>query len=140
MARHEHLHPHDVAAHEAAHVVVGLAVGLSLKYVLIATPGNEAAGLTLWNSDGSDIGYAIQYAAGVVWDEMSLQGYSRDDARLCRKHVDYQADVNVCKRVAKALLLSRKVAHQLITKALLAADHYRLTGADVRNLIKGVKE
>lgn len=140
MAKHEHLHPHDVAAHEAAHVVTGLLVGLRLKYVLIATPGNQAAGLTLWESDGSDIGYAIQYAAGVVWDEMCQQGYSTDDARLCRKHVDFKADVMVCKRVAKNLLLSHKHAHQLVTKALLAADHYKLTGADVRALIRGVKE
>ncbi len=133
----EHLHPHEVAAHEAAHVVTGLAVGLRLRYVLIATPGNEAAGLTVWEPDHSDIAYAIQYAAGVVWDSMSQTYFSKEDARLCRKHVDYKADVEVCKRIAKDLLTTRKRAHEMITKALLNADHYRLTGRQVSALIRG---
>jgi hypothetical protein len=131
------LHPWDIAGHEACHVVVGLTLGLKLDHVQISSPGVKCAGYALFLGGGSQLAYGIMFGAGVVWDRLTGQGFSSDDAKLARRHCPDNATVTTCYRAAAAIIESRRRAHVLVQRALLAADDYRLTGADVRRIIKG---
>jgi hypothetical protein len=125
----------DVAEHEAAHGVVGLALGLKLVEIRI-TPGDIFEGHCLW-SGGERFALACMFGAGVVWDRMCKRGFSALDAELCRKHTTTNAATATCYRVAKLIISERRPALRLLTNALDARSH--LTGKDVRQLALGLE-
>lgn len=127
-----------ITRHEAAHVVVGLVLGLKLVAARI-TPGEAWAGHTEWLG-GERFALACMFGAGVVWDRMGKEGFSALDAELCRKHVTTNAAVGTCYRIAKEIILSHRKAHTLVAESLLHAEEMILTGTDVRRLALGLQE
>jgi hypothetical protein len=134
-----------VAQHEAAHVVVGVALGLRL--------GRASAAPWARGSDEGD-GYcwfplppgrrtwadAVMTAAGVAW-ERAVAPRTRDEDGMAR--YDWAAiltatpsrhDAETCVRAAAALLAGLGAAHARVTRALLERD---LGPADIEALARG---
>jgi len=124
-----------VARHEAAHAVVGLKLGLKLVEARI-TPGEAWHGHCLWLG-GERFALACMFGAGVVWDRLCHEGFSAADAELCRKHTTTNAAVGTCYKIAKEIIRNSRAAHGLVTRALLNADDYRLTGNDLKRILRG---
>ncbi len=128
------------AQHEAAHVVVGLALGLRLYRVRLGvrtTRAGDEVGSTDWYSKPwpreADL---IMTAAGVAWERQSggdLKDASYDLADLRRAGIRGNARLRVLERAAWAVLMSRPGAHARVTRALLEHD---LVEADVRKLAR----
>ena len=119
------------AQHEAAHVVVGVALGLRVERVVLGSepevtwrgsPWPREAGLLMW-------------AAGVAWERRcgDLFHASYDLKDLRRAGVRGNARIRALERAAWAVLMSRAGAHARVTRALLARD---LVEADVRRLAR----
>lgn len=126
----------DVAQHEAAHVVVGVALGLHLREVVV---GNRGAmiGYALFSVPRRHrIAWAITLAAGIAFERRVGEDESaaRGDRRLLRKlgHGTYAIEAFV--KSADALLETRGLAHARVTRALLARD---LVNADVEAIARG---
>jgi hypothetical protein len=126
------------AQHEAAHVVVGVALGLRLyRAQLRPVSAPDCDGLTLWEPRPwyreADL---LMTAAGVAWERHcgDLAHASADVASLRRSGVKGNARVRVLERAAWAILTARAGTHARVTRALLERD---LTAADVRALARG---
>lgn len=122
----------DIAQHEAAHVVVGVSLGLRLRKAVIAT-AHDYHGFAWFTLHGSRMSHALMYAAGVAWDH-AVQDHSPCDAALCRELVKTDADVRTCVRVASFILSSRCVVHNRVTRALLERD---LNARDIAAIARG---
>lgn len=135
-----------IAQHEAAHVVVGVALGLRLRKAVI--------GLTTLRNGGTLEGYcwfagppadrrsrdrealALMYGAGVAW-EMAVNGplYRRaDDAQFCRELCNGRSGYTAIVRASAALLSALAGPHARVTRALLERD---LRGQDIAALARG---
>lgn len=138
----------DLAAaqHEAAHVVVGVALGLKL--------GRASA--RLWRADDGELcaGYcffplppgrrewagAITSAAGVAWEralapwESDERGYQAADWAELLEATPSRHDAETCVRAAAALLAGLGAAHARVTRALLERD---LGPDDIAALARG---
>lgn len=134
--------PLDVAQHEAAHVVVGAALGLRL----------QRAAIGRWQRDPNAVGYAwfldgtgdreaqaMMLAAGVVWDRglrYPKYGYSydaREARRLCSGSTGYKAILR-----ASATLLSHLMPlHRRVTRALLERD---IRHGDLMGIARGDRD
>lgn len=126
-----------IAMHEAAHVVVGVALGCKLHraVVLGAPDGNGIAGWA-WFPDAPPSADKLITAAGVAWSDATNDGLDADDARELRKLVRYKRrDFRVCVLAAQAILEARAPVHLLVTRALLEQD---LTQVDIEALAAGV--
>jgi hypothetical protein len=125
------------AQHEAAHVVVGLALGLRLLCVRLGAGGKDVAGYTEWSAVPwpREAGL-LMTAAGLAWERHcgDLKHAHYDVKDLRRAGVRGNARIRVLERAAWAVLASRHSAHALITRALLERD---LTSKDVSHLIRG---
>ncbi len=124
------------AQHEAAHVVVGVALGLKLREATInPSKRDRARGLvayTLFRPTSNHEAYAIMCAAGVAWE--ARQGFaSAVDRRLIREHFPASA-VRVFATAAAAILKEREAAHARVTEALLQGS---ISGADVARIAAG---
>ncbi len=124
------------AQHEAAHVVVGLALGLRLDRVWLgATPEDDC--ITQWHGTPwyreADI---LMTAAGVAWERRcgDLTHARSDIAALRRRGIRGNARLRALEVAAWAILTERAGAHARVTRALVARD---LTGRDVRALARG---
>lgn len=121
------------AAHEAAHVVVGCALGLRLDYARVLSVGGE----TQFLPPGSRLAFGLMYAAGCAWEAMrpgGLAAYARVDRRLAREQLrgyGVRADVRSAVTAARAILESRRELHHAVTDLLIVRD---ITGRDVRRL------
>lgn len=130
-----------VAGHEAAHIVVGSALGLKLKEAVIGA-GYDERGDPLegycWFPKGPLEALAIMYAAGVAWEEKRGNAHARKsaDAKLLRACVATQAGARACIRAAALMLESLGPAHAAVTRALVDRD---LIGADIVALARGEK-
>jgi hypothetical protein len=120
------------AEHEAAHVVVGLALGLKLRKATIRPTPHGKSGIALgyvWFYSGRKyLAQAIMCCAGVVWDERS--GFDVDtvgDLATAKKLVS-RGDVATCMSIARELLDGRRRLHARIASELCDRD---LSGADV---------
>ena len=127
------------AQHEAAHVVVGVALGLRL-YRATVTPEGDNLGTTTWHPKPwpreADL---IMTAAGVAWERRcgDLTHARWDLAQLRRRGVRGNARLVVLERAAWAVLWERRSLHARLTRALCEGD---LTARDVRALARGGSE
>ncbi len=124
------------AQHEAAHVVVGIALGLKLRCVRLEDK-RGAVGFTEWEPTPwpREAGL-IMSAAGVAWERQcgDLKHALFDLQDLRRAGVRGNARIRVLETAAWALLWARSTLHTRITRALLERD---LTGKDVARIARG---
>ena len=127
----------EVAQHEAAHVVVGVALGLRLRKAVVGrtedTDGELLDGYAWFTNHGAKLEYAVMYAAGVAWDQLTLSDYSSSDAKLAVGLVGSR-NLASCVKIARLLLASRVDIHTRITKALLEKD---LNSRDIAAIARG---
>jgi hypothetical protein len=127
------------AQHEAAHVVVGVALGLRLREACLrvtAWPdGTWSAGHVTFPS-GPREALAIMYAAGIAY-ERAARGrvvYYQPDLAELRAIVSGRAGERACIRAAAAILEARASAHEAVTRALLERD---LRARDITCIARG---
>lgn len=128
------------AQHEAAHVVVGSALGLRLIRAWIGERvigGKIYLGMAEWHPKPwpreADL---LMTAAGIAWERRSggdLIHASGDVADLRRAGIKGNARIRVLERAAWALLVERQGLHARITRALLDGE---VTGADLRRIAR----
>ena len=112
------------AQHEAAHVVVGVSLGLKLISATALTSG-DCLGLTTF-AVGSTDRYAHLFflAAGLAWERRcgdALHALS-DVATLRSLGVKTTRALQVLERAAWAILETRAGMHARVTRALLEGD------------------
>lgn len=123
------------AQHEAAHVVVGLALGLRLRRVVVGfqtVDGVETHGHALFDGRcGSVEAWQIMYAAGVAWERHAgdVAWAWRDLALL---HSQRPAVVRALEHASWCVLMRAQGAHARITRALCEA--HALDRADLEAL------
>lgn len=119
------------AQHEAAHVVVGKALGLRLIRATLAAEDPADAGYAHFG-DGAREALMLMYAAGIAWERRAGGdvGYARGDVAALRDMRVYgNARVIALERAAWAILEGRAALHARVTRALLEGD---LTDRDLR--------
>ena len=123
------------AEHEAAHVVVGLALGLRLRRATLQPTPIGRDGIAVgyaWFEHGKNyMAHAIMVCAGVAWDRRTGGDTSHDYA-LAKHTLRYRADVETGVRVAREMLDSRRRLHARLTSELLDRD---LTAADIEAIV-----
>ena len=133
----------ETAQHEAAHVVVGCAVGLRLDRAAIgpwpgsrkSKPCDDAMGWAeFFEVRGDGTAQAIMIAAGIAWDRglRFSPRFSSYDWRECNKIVRGRRSVEACVTAAAAILAGRMSVHARVTRALLERD---LTAADLAEIM-----
>ena len=125
------------AQHEAAHVVVGVALGLRLDRASVReeTHGDETwLGFALFY-EGPRVAMNIMTAAGVVWErKVGDLAHASEDLKLLRRgRVRTNAELLALERAAWAILEGRASLHARVTRALLEGD---VTGADLRAMVR----
>jgi hypothetical protein len=129
----------SAAQHEAAHVVVGTALGLRL---VSATVGRQRAGgrlvdgLTEFNRrHGSLEAWLLMYAAGVAWERAMRREWAAagDLAELRRMGCTTAGCIDALSAAAGALLRERMTTHARVTRILADRD---LTHAEVAALAR----
>jgi hypothetical protein len=129
----------QTAQHEAAHVVVGVALGLRLRRAVVsrARPGWTSGGYCEWHeAPARPFADALMYAAGVAWEDALGHGepeHASGDLRLLTGVVG-RGEVRAAVRAAGALLVRLAPTHALVTRALAERD---LTARDVARLLRG---
>lgn len=128
------------AQHEAAHIVVGVALGLRLRGATLAARKigrHEYLGWTTWEPRPwpREAGL-LMTAAGLAWERRcgDLIHARSDTADLRRAGVRGNARIAVLERAAWALLAERHATHTRVTRALIERD---LTARDIRALVRG---
>lgn len=126
-----------VAEHEAAHMVVGLALGLRLKRAAVeefAWRGWRAMGFT-WFAVGprKRLAAGVMASAGMAWEGRpgGDLGFASGDQQLAREWLKSAHDVATATRIAAEILSGRKaihakLAHELCNGALGPRDVARL--------------
>jgi hypothetical protein len=132
----------DMAQHEAAHVVVGVALGLRLDRAALAPAPDldPHEGGAAWFIVGRNHrqAWALTVAAGVAW-ERACTGVrwphgSSADSRILRGLVRGRHAREALIRAAGAMLTTLAPVHARVTRALLERD---LGPADVAALARG---
>jgi hypothetical protein len=127
-----------VAQHEAAHVVVGVALGLRLKRACILPPGGRVVGYAGFDKRcGTAEAFTLMLAAGVAWEEIAAGSWdeARGDLAVLREMgIPTRARVAVLTKAAHALLARLRPVHAQVARALLARD---LSGADISTIARG---
>jgi hypothetical protein len=134
--------PRDLATaqHEAAHVVVGVALGLRLRAAAVGLQHWPAHGWLDGYADfdrrGSSDAWAIMIAAGVYFEDGNgpTAAARIDRAELRRMCSGSRACARAYVVAAGAILETRRAAWAAVTAALLERD---ITGADVERLARG---
>ena len=131
-----------VAQHEAAHVVVGVALGLRLyEASLLHIPGDRDGHVIFY--EGSRLAMAMMRLAGVVAELRTAPPHGRGD--IARASVDKaqarqslrglgRGNYAAAFMAADAILASRVPIHTAVTRALLERD---LRAADIAALARG---
>jgi hypothetical protein len=126
------------AQHEAAHVVVGVALGLTVREVVLTGSRTGVQGYAGFDARcGTVEGFALMFAAGVAWERAinGCDGHARGDlAALRRMHVHTPGRVSALVRASWALLRELGPEHARVTRILVERD---LTRADVAALMRG---
>jgi hypothetical protein len=142
------LTPFAVAQHEAAHICVGLSVGVRLirkaevcSYTAAdlegVGPAEDLGGV--WFLTRSDPASALTFAAGIAWDK--AQGHRvwpnfGDDA-LLRQIAPSVSDRRAYVRAASAILRALGPEHEALTAALLERP---LTHADAMSVARHARK
>ncbi len=130
------------AEDEAAHVVVGLALGLKLRKATLAVTPVGRTGISLgyaWFAHGrSYLAHGVMCCAGIAWDRHA--GFEPDtsaegDYAQARQIFGRKSDVETGVRLARELLDSRRRVHARIASELCDRD---LGSADVEALVLDV--
>ena len=127
----------EIAQHEAAHLVVGRALGLRPFRAVLGDQGDGSAGFVEWDRrPWYPEAVRMMYAAGVVWERKcgDLTKAEYDLAELRRAGVQGNGRLVALERAAWAILAERHALHAKITRALYERD---LTERDIRALAKG---
>jgi hypothetical protein len=126
----------STAEHEAAHVVVGLAVGARLKratvrpVVLDVGPADGYAWFDVWEGGPADI---LIVAAGVAYERYAGNlTFARYDLDALKEIGVKGVALREAERAAWAILNTRWPAHELIVDALVDGD---LTHRKVSQLV-----
>lgn len=131
--------PLDVAQHEAAHVVVGVALGLRMRRAVLARevlPRGWVSHGWVWFDGGPRRLEALNVmtAAGVAWERAVGGRGDAHDWRDLRASTSGLHGAEACVRCARALLFELAPEHERVTRALLERD---LTGADIAAIARG---
>ena len=129
------------AEHEAAHVVVGLALGLRLRRVALGAFDDEGwytHGFTWFRGNYAEhrLALGVMYCAGVAWEaRRGAKEYAAADRELALKACkqsrhDYRTGV----RIADEILRARARAHRRVVRELCDRD---LGPRDVERLVLG---
>lgn len=121
------------AQHEAAHLVVGLALGLRLRRATIKRDG-DLLGYVHFH-DGPREAELITWAAGLAWERRfgDLEHAAGDLALLRSARVKGNARLRALERAAWCVLESRADVHERVARALLDDD---VTAASVSRLVE----
>ncbi len=129
----------STAEHEAAHVVVGLALGLRLRRAtIVPSPwGSRKVALGYaWFGGSSREGFArtIMYCAGIAWESRpgGTPAAARADEIQARQFFTSQHDLACGVRIAREMLDGRRRAHARIASELCDRD---LTSADIEAML-----
>jgi hypothetical protein len=134
--------PFGVVAHEAAHVVVGVALGARLHSAVVRRWYSNGAPCDAWTwfpyADG--LTDRLITAAGVAWsnavgDTHGALDAKALDAKALRLLAPRRADFSAHVVAAAAILESRATAHARVVRALLEHD---ITHADIERLAHGI--
>lgn len=125
------------AQHEAAHVVVGCALGLRLRHARVHSGGERTGGETQFDHAARPLAFAIMYAAGLAWERMTDGDlrHARYDARYARAELaspGRRTDLESAVVAADAILRSRAGEHARVTRMLATRD---ITHRDVARLV-----
>lgn len=130
--------PYGVVAHEAAHVVVGVALRARLHSAVVRkwyeNDESHGEGWT-WFPEAAPVANALITAAGVAWSNACGDTLGYLDARALRGVAKKRRDFDAYVTAAAAILESRATAHARVVRALLEHD---LTHADIERLAIGV--
>ena len=131
----------DLAQHEAAHVVVGVALGLRLSKAVLGggagvVRGVNTLGYSLFTvPHRKGTAWAITLAAGIAFERRAgEEETARGDYKLLRQEGHSAHAITALVVAADAILETRGLAHARVTRALLQRD---LTGADIEAIAKG---
>ncbi len=125
------------AEHEAAHVVVGCALGLKLKRAALqhARPEHDSSEGYTWFAPGrAYLAFGIMTCAGIAW-ESRVGGdlaYAVCDIRNAKQILRSAASVATSTKLARELLDSRRRLHARIASELCDRD---LTAPDIEALV-----
>lgn len=124
----------DVVTHEAAHIVVGVQLGLKLREAVVGKPGDYAGYAWFPHARGHE--WQLTLAAGIAWERAIHAppdgfGFSWGDYKLLRERC-YRRDIEALATAAAAMLRGCQRAHRLTCEALLDG---RITQADIDRLI-----
>lgn len=130
----------DVAQHEAAHVVVGVALGLKIREAVLKNEdmGNGwiKLGHVWFDWRGQADALVLATAAGIAWDR--AQGHriwsSGDPRILYELGVKSRRAIDVHVKAASALLTQLGIAHDRVSRALVERD---IGGSDIEKLARG---
>jgi len=132
--------PLDTAQHEAAHVVVGVALGLKLDRAELGNPKDPhlAGSATFDVGKHHDTAWALTVAAGIAWERAATgrrwPHAASGDARILRALVRGRHAREALIRAAAAMLTTLAPVHARVTRALLERD---LGPADIAALARG---
>ncbi len=130
------------AHHEAAHVVVGLALGLRVQEVKLGLKNKEGGyyevGYTQFFGNSSHYAWAIAYAAGIAYEQYTGNPNAHDHgsgdlSALRNIGVRTKGAVAALVVAANGILRANRALHSKVTKALL--DKGTLKEADILSLV-----
>jgi len=127
----------ETAQHEAAHLVVGRALGLRPLRAVLDGPDDDEAGFVEWLKRPWYVeAVRLMFAAGVAWERRcgDLEKAEYDLVELRATGVRGNGRLVALERAAWAILAERHALHAKITRALYERD---LTERDIRALAKG---
>lgn len=136
-----------VAQHEAAHIVVGLAVGLRVRRAYLCelpAHGTTHEYGAVWFNDrhATATQLALAYAAGCAWDRCIAAPTPKGmtwvdgDAEILRDMGHSRREIEALTIAASAMLGARMTVHRRVADALHERD---LVAADFPALIAGEK-
>lgn len=124
----------ETAQHEAAHIVVGVSLGLRFAAARVYADGDSAGYAQFWA--GPREAELICDAAGIAWERRvtgQLYRAAYDVRALRRAGVTGTARVRALELAAWAVLEARAALHAKVTRALLSGD--ALTARDLRAIV-----
>lgn len=125
-----------VAKHEAAHVVVGVALGLRLRKAVINVNNKSLLGYAHFRvPKRMSMAWAITLAAGMAFERHGGDiDNAHGDEKLLREMGYNKYGIDALTKAADAILETRSMAHAEVTRALMYRD---LTGSDIEMIARG---